>query len=108
VLKIDRTGLVLTVVAPSGRYMHITVCDDDDLVSRLDAAYRKGLIWLTIPPLGEAVGPIPLLDYFEHQLGRVSHPELAALASKRIDPATLPPCEGDYDFEAWFKNKEQR
>jgi len=47
---------------------------------------------VTVPSLGEAVGPLWLPDFAAHQLGEISHPALHALAAKRIDPSILPDC----------------
>jgi hypothetical protein len=91
-LKVVSEVLCLSVISPSGKTMTVLVCDQPKLVGGLDPAYRDGSVWVTIPSLGEAVGPIPLPDYLAHQTRVSSHPELTMLASKRIDPATLPPC----------------
>ena len=94
VLIMRRSGelLSLEVIAPSGRSMSILVCEEPDLVNGLDPTYSNGQVWLTVPPLGEAVGPIPLPDYIAHWSQVTSVPALVALAAKRIDPSTLPPC----------------
>jgi hypothetical protein len=84
--------LSLAVIAPSGRSMNVLVCEEPDLVNGLDSTYSNGQVWLTVPPLGEAVGPIPLPDYIAHRSQVRSVPALAALGAKRIDPSTLPPC----------------
>jgi hypothetical protein len=65
------------------------------LVSQLDKAYLHGSIWITIPALRRAVGPIPLLSYLAHQRSARLLPELVALAGQRIDPRTLPPCDAN-------------
>jgi HNH endonuclease len=87
--------LVLTVVSPSSRTMSLAVCDKPALVSQLDKAYLHGSIWITIPALRRAVGPIPLLSYLAHQRSARLLPELVALAGQRIDPRTLPPCDAN-------------
>lgn len=92
VLTVIEKALALTVVAPSGRAMTIMVSNDPTFVDTLEASYRTGLIWLTIPALGRGTGPIPLPDYLAHKLNTRIHPELAALDAQRRDPATLPRC----------------
>ncbi|MDD5384555.1 MAG: HNH endonuclease [Gallionella sp.] len=92
-VKVVNQLLFLSVVSPSGKTMTVLVCDQPELVMGLDASYQDGLAWVTVPSLGEAVGPVPLPSYLAHQTN-VSPPisELAALAAKRINPAILPPC----------------
>jgi hypothetical protein len=94
VLMMRRSGEVLSlaVMAPSGRSMSVLICEEPDLMTGLDSTYENGQVWLTVPSLGEAAGPIPLPEYIAHQLQVRSVPALAALAAKRIDPSTLPPC----------------
>lgn len=97
-IKVANHGLILSVVSPSGTSMNVLVCDKPELVARLDPAFLDGQIWLTVPAVGEAVGPIPLPDYLAYQLNETPVPELSALANKRSDPASLPPC-GSADGE---------
>lgn len=92
ILNIVRDRLALSVVSPSGKSMIVYVCDEPALVGRLDAAYRDGKVWLTIPGLGEAVGPISLNAYLAHQLDELRMPKLQALADKRRNASLLPPC----------------
>lgn len=92
VLMRTRQTLTLTVITPSGKVMHVVVCDDHALVRELPAVYDDGKVWITVPSLGEAVGPLWLPDYLVHQLHKTGLPELTALAAKRVDPVTLPPC----------------
>jgi hypothetical protein len=90
-LNIVNQLLCLSVISPSGKTMTVLVCDQPALVAGL-TAYQDGSVWVTIPSLGEAVGPIPLPAYLAHQTNASLLTELATLAGKRIDPATLPPC----------------
>lgn len=85
-------ALALSVVTPSGRRMTIKVTDDSALTASLPQDYRDGVVWITVPTLGVAVGPMPLPDYAAHKMQVVTHAELAAIEAARIDPATLPPC----------------
>jgi hypothetical protein len=82
----------LNIVTPRGRTMHVTVTADAFLVAGMDGSYRNGIAWLTVPELGEAVGPIELPDYIAHQLGERAMSELDAIHAKRIDPGSLPSC----------------
>jgi hypothetical protein len=87
--------LALSIVSPWGRAMNVLVCDEPAVVAGLDTTYAEGSVWVTIPSLGEAVGPISLAAYLAHQTNTFALPELVTLASKRIDPASLPPCKPD-------------
>jgi hypothetical protein len=91
-LNVVDQDLVLTIVAPSSKPMGLVVCDHPTLVSKLDKVYRDGSIWITIPALGEAVGPVPLPSYIAHQTNALPLPKLVALANQRTDPQALPPC----------------
>lgn len=92
IVNIVEGNLVLSLIAPSGRSMLVVVCDDPSLISGLDAAYRDGLVWITVPAAQDAVGPVALPEYLAHQSSAHAHPALTALAAKRGDPNTLPPC----------------
>jgi hypothetical protein len=84
--------LSLCVLTPSGRMTCILISDDKTLIDTLDPSYRDGVIWITVPAAGEAVGPIALPQYLAHQTGNNTSQELAALAAKRGDVTKLPPC----------------
>ena len=84
--------LGLSVVTPSEKHMAIRITDDFLLVDSLGPEYADGLVWITIPPLDRAVGPIPMTDYVAHVIGEILHPGLSALAAPCIDPTTLPVC----------------
>lgn len=84
-------ALSLNVVTPTGKIMTILISDDAALVAGLDKEVIDGVVWLSIPALGEAVGPLSLPDYLAHQTKAKSAPALKALEAKRIDPASLPP-----------------
>jgi hypothetical protein len=86
------SALTLAVVSPSGRSMSVVVCDDRRLIDGLNGAYDLGQVYLTIPPLGEGVGPISLPEYLAHRIGGQSRAELSQLEAKRHDPALLPAC----------------
>lgn len=94
-LNVVNQQLVLSIVSPSGRTMVLAVCDNVALVSKLDKGYFDGSVCITIPALGQAVGPIPLPSYIAHQTSARRLPELVALAGYRTDPSTLPPCDAN-------------
>lgn len=92
ILNVIGGKLSLAVVAPSGAVMSILITEDPALLSRLPPEYGEGQLWVTVPPLGKAAGPMPFPDYVAHCAGLVPNAELAAMDAARIDPADLPPC----------------
>jgi hypothetical protein len=94
VLSLMRTHgkLALTILTPSGKDMVVCVCHDPDLVAALPAMYDEGQVWLTVPSLGRAVGPITWGDYLAHRLGQLPHADLADIERRRTDPNALTPC----------------
>jgi len=91
--------LLLTVVAPSGQLMTVAISDDAALVSTLDNVYDEGVVWITVPPAEEAVGPKALPDYLNYTLNGAADPDLEGLAAKRGDAGTLPPCGREVSAE---------
>jgi hypothetical protein len=85
--------LFLCVISPSGKPMSILICDQQSLVGKADACYREGAVWLTVPSLGEAFGPIPVESYIAHKTNVSPHAELVSLECKRLDRSLLPPCK---------------
>lgn len=92
ILQFLNGALILTVIAPSGRPMLIEITDDATLGAQLSQDHQQGLVWITVPPLGKAAGPLPLPNYVAHLTGSILDPNLSLLEAARIDPATLPPC----------------
>lgn len=91
-------GLSLVVQSPAGRSMVIRITDDPTLLVDLPPEYAEGVAWVTVPPAGRAVGPIPYIDYLAHKIGAVEHPELKALADlggrrDRLPPTGIEPPE---------------
>lgn len=84
--------LSLTVVAPSGKSMVLAITDDPKLIGQLSAEYADGMVWVTVPPLAKAVGPLPIPEYVAHLTRSVPNPDLGAFETAIIDPSTLPPC----------------
>lgn len=91
-LRRQKGEVLLTVISPSARPFTVVVCDDAKLTATLDPKYDEGLVWITVPAIDQAAGPIWMPDYAAHQLGNHSIAELAALAAHRTNPAQLPDC----------------
>lgn len=91
-LRVVEGELVLVVATPSGRAMQITVTDDPACIRRAIPEYEDGMVWLTIPSLEKAAGPIPLPEYLAHRLRHQVRADLLELEEARIDPRTLPSC----------------
>ena len=98
--------LSLSVIVPSGKSMTVLISDDAALVENLDPKYEDGVIWVTVPAAGEAVGPIPLAEYLAHKTGMSTLPTLVSLEAKRGDLAKLPPCRPADDQVASLCGRE--
>lgn len=85
----DRAALV--IVTPAENALALIVSDDPALTIDNPAWPDEGVVYLTIPALDAAVGPIGLPDYLAFQTGVSGHPELERLAARRTDPSRLPP-----------------
>ena len=83
VLLIWRTGdcLGFHVITPSGKTMSVVVCDDPMLVEKLDEVYDDGVVWLTLPSLEIAIGPLEFPDYIAHKIGENDLPALTELGN---------------------------
>lgn len=94
VLMLQTAGASLSfvVITPSKRSMTIQITDDPALLATLPEGYAEGQVWVTLPILGQAAGPIATPDYIAHLTGEILNSDLAALAAARIDPALLPSC----------------
>ena len=66
--------------------------DESNLIQTLKGTYKDGVVWLTIPALETAVGPLGLPDYIAHQSGIIQNPQLSRLAEKKIEFDSLPNC----------------
>jgi hypothetical protein len=82
----------LVVLSPSGKPFAVLISDDSKLAATLDASFDEGNVWLTVPAISVALGPIWIPDYVAHQLGELANSDLAALAARRNNPSSLPPC----------------
>ncbi len=89
--------LGLTIITPTRKVMTIVVCDDALLLRQLDNAYKDGAVWITVPSLAEAVGPISLPDYLGHVTAETQVAALMDLARKRTLRSKLPKCRPDDD-----------
>ncbi len=87
-----RSSIYLVLVTPSGRVLGILVSDDHDLVPVADCRFDDGTVWVVVPALGEAIGPIELPNYLEHQNGTQSNDQLATLEKKSASKSDLPRC----------------
>ena len=94
VLLVWRTSgsLGFHIITPSGKTMSIVVCDDESLVGKIDDVYDDGVVWITVPALETAFGPLELPNYIAHKLGNIHLSELTELEEKRVDFDSLPPC----------------
>jgi hypothetical protein len=90
-IKRTKKSLDLSVFPPSGHLLAIQVSDDASLIDKLTPEYDDGVVWLTIPAAGCAVGPMKLQEYVAHTKAVSVHPELKALDALRGDPSRLPP-----------------
>ena len=91
-VKRQKDGVMLSVVTPSGRGMQGLISDEPSLVAGLSPDHDEGTVWITVPPLLQAVGPIGFPEYLAHKLGTMSSPSLSAIEAQLIDPTTLPLC----------------
>ena len=94
ILLVWRTNgcLGFHIITPSGKTMSIVVCDDQSLVEKLDDVYDDGVVWVTVPALETALGPLEFPYYIAHKLENIHLPKLTELEEKRVDFDSLPPC----------------
>jgi HNH endonuclease len=86
------TDTALIVISPSAKVMTVVVNNDAALTNSLGPEYDDGVVWVTVPSIQEAVGPVPAPDYVAHQIGEIRQSDLAALEAKRTCSASLPDC----------------
>jgi hypothetical protein len=91
-VQIIRGTLALVIVSPSKMPMAISITADAILIGQLPSEFNEGLVWVAVPTLLKAVGPISLPQYAAHLAGALLNPDLIELDAARIDPATLPAC----------------
>lgn len=92
VLMSVRPNMLLFVVAPSGTEQAILITDDAGLIQVTDHSLDSGAVWVVVPTLGKAVGPISLPEYVLHQAREKSNDQLNAIEAQRVDKSQLPPC----------------
>jgi hypothetical protein len=90
-LRRSAHSLELSIFPPSGRILAIQVSDDAALIRRLASNYSEGVVWLTVPAVGKAIGPMTFPDYVAYKTKVSENPELKALDALRGDPSRLPP-----------------
>lgn len=91
-VQIIKGTLALVIISPSKMPMTISITADAVLVGKLPPEFIEGLVWIAVPTLLKAVGPISLPQYASHLAGVLGHPDLIDLDAARIDHAILPPC----------------
>ena len=106
VLLIWRTRecLGLHIITPSGKTMSVVVCDDPILMEKLDEEYDNGVVWVTLPALETAIGPLEFPNYIAHQIGEKGLPMLTELQEKRVAFDSLPPCQSTEDRQSASKH----
>jgi hypothetical protein len=91
-VQIINGTLTLVIISPSKMPMTISITSESALVSQVPPEFAEGQIWIAVPTLLKAVGPISLPQYASHLAGVLLHPDLIELDATRIDPEMLPPC----------------
>lgn len=93
VLLPTEADFVAVLYLQRGKSLGIVVSDQPEFWKTPELEeYREGIVFLILPQLGRAVGPVSLPDYLAHRLRCFIHPELAELENKRKDPSSFPPC----------------
>ncbi len=83
IIWIVASNLTLIVISPSGNFQCVVVSNEIPLIQNLCQSYEDGIVWLTVPTLGESVGPLSLVDYISHRFGNQIHEELSSLEYKQ-------------------------
>jgi hypothetical protein len=92
-VKVADDFLALAVVTPAGNSFIMAISDTPDLwKGEQFNTYRDGEVFVVLPQLAKAIGPIPTATYLSHILRNHSYPELSAIEAKRMDRSSLPPC----------------
>lgn len=91
-IKRQSNDTALIVISPSAKVMSVVVSDDPALTASLGPEYDDGVVWVTVPSLNDAVGPVLMPDYIAHQLGEYAHSDLTRLDAKRAQSTSLPDC----------------
>lgn len=92
IITLAGNALSLSVVTPTGKIMTIMITNNPVFVERIKDRVNDGLIWITIPCILKAVGPISLLAYLAHIANAQKHDDLIDLESLRHDTSLLPTC----------------
>ena len=83
IIWIVESKLTLIVISPSGNFQCVVIANEKPLIQNLCQSYEYGIVWLTVPALGESVGPLSLVDYISHRSGNQIHEELSSLEYKQ-------------------------
>lgn len=70
----------------------MVIAEDAALLANLPEELCEGQVWLTVPSLGRAAGPLSWGEYLAHRSGELLHVDLTAIENQRSDPASFPPC----------------
>ena len=54
--------------------MSVVVCDDPTVLEKLKEVYDDGVVWLCLPALETAIGPLEFPNYIAHQIGKGETP----------------------------------
>ena len=80
------------VITPSGQTMSVAICDEKTQINELGNMYDDGVVWITVPALETALGPMEFPKYIAHKTETMCLPELTELEEKRVAFDSLPPC----------------
>jgi hypothetical protein len=84
--------LVLTIYTPMAISMTIVVSEKSALLRTHGEAIKDGLLWVAIPSLGRACGPIGLAEYLNHKCDVKRSDSLSKLTLSKTRKL-LPPCK---------------
>jgi hypothetical protein len=82
----------ITLATPSGKGFSIMISDEPRTWQPdVDTTLLQGAAFVFIPQRSVALGPIPLIDYVSHRIGRRAQSALVDLEALRISSERLPP-----------------
>lgn len=85
--------LALSIITPLGKTMAVVIADSPHLWAHSDSKlYPLGNIYIVVPTLGTAVGPLTMPEYLNHILKNRANPILGGIEAKRVNRSLLPPC----------------
>jgi hypothetical protein len=89
VLKGNLTGLI---ISPRGHQMAILICDEAGLLRSWAEEWPEGQIYLAIPAIKQAIGPVAGAEYLAHKLGNLRLLTLANIETSLQTITAPPPC----------------